>query len=143
MNTQKEQDIKNRERIDYLLVQAKRSIDEERDVKTHFSEKVYHSDFIPDKESINTISSIMSAMVSQIATEHSPDHSQVEASTEAETIDDIFEKFENEILCDNNLKERQHEEESENISHHDQHIKGVLGQSINVYETFDTSTKPL
>ena len=49
---------------------SKRSYDEERDKATHFSDKIYKSDFIPDKETSNQIPSIMSAMVSQIAKEN-------------------------------------------------------------------------
>ena len=43
---------------------SKRSIDEERDKATYFSDKIYKSDFIPDKETTNSIPSIMSAIVS-------------------------------------------------------------------------------
>ena len=94
MDTQKEQDIKNQDRIIQLLKMSKRSIDEERDKSTYFSDKIYQSDFIPDKETSNQIPSIMSAIVSQIAQENLGfDHSQMDASTEPETLDDIFDLY--------------------------------------------------
>ena len=70
MDTQKEQDIKNQDRVIELLHMSKRSIDEERDKATYFTDKIYRSDFIPDKETSNNIPSIMSAIVSQIAQEN-------------------------------------------------------------------------
>ena len=70
IDTQKDQDTKNQDRIKELLRLSRRSIDEERDKETHFSDKIYKADFIPDKESINCVPSILSAMVSQIAVEN-------------------------------------------------------------------------
>ena len=90
IDTQKEQDVKNQERIKDLLQYSKRSIDEERD-PAYFKDDIYKSDFIPDKESANTVPSIISAMVSQIAQENSQFmESNLDKSTEAETLDDIF-----------------------------------------------------
>jgi len=143
MDTQKEQDVKNQERIKELLHLSRRSIDEERDTATYFTDKVYKADFIPDKESINCVPSIVSAMVSQIAVENAQAaggrESEMEASTEPETLDDIFENAQREIAYDTNLKEREPEEEEFGYAP----LKGVLPAEINVYETYDTSTQPI
>lgn len=82
----------------------------------------------------------MSAMVSQIALEHAGVVDSQDASTEPETLDDIFSEYQSEILCDNNLQQREPPEDSDDGA---MHIKGVLNPSITVYETYDTSTKPL
>ena len=143
MDTQKEQDVKNQDRIKELLRLSRRSIDEERDKETHFSDKVYKSDFIPDKESINCVPSILSAMVSQIAVENAQvagsQDLEADNSTEPETLDDIFENYQREIAYDTNLMEREPEEEEFDYVP----LKGVLPTDINVYETYDTSTKPI
>lgn len=90
---------------------SKRSIDEERDKSTYFSDKIYQSDFIPDKETSNQIPSIMSAIVSQIAQENLGfDHSQMDASTEPETLDDIFDLYKQEVAYETGLEEREYEE---------------------------------
>jgi hypothetical protein len=70
MDTKKEQDVKNAIRIKELLQLSKTSIDERTDKETRFTDKVYKADFIPDKESINCVPAILSAMVSQIAVEN-------------------------------------------------------------------------
>lgn len=41
-----------------------KSIDEERDKATHFTDNVYKKDFIPNSETANCVSSVVSAMVS-------------------------------------------------------------------------------
>ena len=106
--------MRNAERIQQLLQLSKRSIDEERDFKTHFPREIYDSDFIPDKESMNSVPAIVSAMVSQIAEEHSKFmDSNMDKSTEPETVDDIFEQYEKEIQYDTNLLERDPPEEPE------------------------------
>lgn len=118
---------------------AKRSIDEERD-KKHFNDKVYKRDFIPDKESANCVPAIMSAMISQIAVENeAAAASEAEASTEPETLDDLFESFKEEIAIDTQLKEREPEEEE----YVQPTIKGVLPTDFNVYETYDSSSRPI
>ena len=85
----------------------------------------------------------MSAMVSQIAIDNAnlgetfKDDNDIDASTEPETLDDIFEKYEREIAYENNLAEREPEE----VPLIFQPLKGILPTDINVYETYDTSTK--
>ena len=97
LQAQMEADSNNEKRIAELVVQAKRSIDEERD-KKKFTDKIYKKDFIPDKESVNCVPAIMSAMVSQIAIENEAvAASEAEVSTEPETIDDLFESFKEDI----------------------------------------------
>lgn len=118
---------------------ATRSIDEERDKKKHFSDKVYKNDFIPDKESANCVPSIMSAMISQIALENEQAASEVDGSTEPETLDDLFEAYKDEIAFDTNLMEREPEEEEFTQPP----AKGILPTDFNVYETYDTSSRPI
>jgi len=54
-------------------------------------------------------------------------------------LEDIFENYQREIAYDTNLMEREPEEEEFGIPA----LKGVLPTDINVYETYDTSTKPI
>lgn len=63
IDTQKQKDNENQGRILELLKEAKRSLDEEKSPSS-YSDKVYKNDFIPDKESTNSVPSIMSAMIS-------------------------------------------------------------------------------
>lgn len=112
IDTQKQLDNQNLDRIQNLLQLARRSLDEERDKSTYFSDKAYQKDFIPNKEASNTVSSIMSAMVTQIAAENK-DHSMMnesklaEESTEPESLDDLFDHYHKEIEYDTNLAERE------------------------------------
>ena len=81
-------------------------------------------------------------MVSQIALDNSHvslDDTQpdMEASTEAETLDDIFDHYKAEINYETNLDQREPEEAPYNFVP----LKGILPTDINVYETYDTSTK--
>lgn len=115
------------------------SIDEETGRENRFSDKVYKADFIPDKESSNSVSALMSAIVIQIAVENSHELSQAEVSTEPETLDDIFDSFRREVSFDTNLAEREPEEQA----FHFQAPKGVLQTEFNAYETYDTSTKAI
>lgn len=66
-------------------------------------------------------------------------HSEVGGSTEPETLDDIFDAFQEEIAISTGLKEKEAVEEEEVEGH----IKGVLPGDFNVYETYDTSTVPM
>jgi len=54
-------------------------------------------------------------------------------------LEDIFENYQREIAYDTNLMEREIEEEEFAYAP----LKGVLPTDINVYETYDTSTKPI
>lgn len=120
---------------------SKKSLDEEKQ-PSDFSNKIYKNDFIPDKESTNSVPAILSAMVSQIAIDNTNLGETVrdddfEASTEAETLDDLFKDYEREIAIETNLMQREPEE----IPIEFKPRKGVLPTEINVYETYDTSTK--
>lgn len=143
IDKEKEADQKNQDRVKELLQLAKRSIDEERDKKVHFGDKVYKDDFLPDKESANCVPSILSAMVSQIAAENeqpaATQGSEAEASTEPETLDDLFESYQQEIAYDTNLMDREPAEEEFSQAP----LKGVLPHEFNVYETYDTSSRPI
>ena len=63
----------------------------------------------------------------------------MDVSTEPETLDDIFEEYQLEIAYETNLMEREYIEPEYEF----QERKGVLPTEINVYETFDTSTKAI
>ena len=79
-------------------------------------------------------------MISQIAIENSNLAETVrdeDASTEPETLDDIFDTYKMEIAIQTNLMEREIEEEQ----YVQKPLKGILPTDINVYETYDTSTK--
>jgi hypothetical protein len=82
-------------------------------------------------------------MVSQIAVENAQLNGSQDLegdnSTEPETLDDIFDNYQREIAYDTNLMEREPEEEEFDYVP----LKGVLPTEINVYETYDTSTKPI
>ena len=122
-----------------MVREAQRSIDEERD-KKKFNDKVYKKDFIPDKESINCVPAIMSAMVSQIALENeAAAASEAEVSTEPETIDDLFESFKEDIAIKTQLKEIEPMEEE----YIQPPAKGILPKDFNVYETYDSSSRPI
>ena len=54
-------------------------------------------------------------------------------------LEDLFEEFKDEIAFDANLKER----EPEYQEFTQQHAKGVLPEDFNVYETYDTSSRPI
>ena len=137
---QKNEDLKNQARIKELLQLATVSLDEGRDKSTHFSDKVYKADFIPNNETVNCVASIMSAMVSQIGFDNSQHNSQFSnQSTQAETIDDLFDHFQKEIAIDTNLMEREeYDEEFE-----EPQLKGFLPHQCLVHETLDTSTNPI
>ena len=134
-------DKENAARIQVLLQEARRSLDDENKAKTgYFGDKVYEGSFLPSKETVNCVSSIMSAMVSQIAAERDEQSvSEVEASTEPETLDDLFDCFQEEIAYDTNLREREPADED----FEQEPLKGTLARDFNVYETYDTSTVPL
>lgn len=89
--------------------------------------------------------SVLSAMVSQIAVENAQaaavqiQEDNVDQSTEPDTIDDLFDNFRREVSYDTNLAEREPEEEAFAFTA----PKGVLQTEFNVYETYDTSTKPI
>lgn len=136
-----EQHNANLQRTKELLKEARRSLDDENKVKTgYFRNDTYESSFMPSKETINCVSSIMSAMVSQIVAEHEQHSvSEIEESTEPETIDDLFENFKEEIAIETNLREREPVEEE----FEQQSLKGTLARDFNVYETYDTSSVPL
>jgi hypothetical protein len=139
IDTQKQKDNENQARILELLQESKRSLDEEKDPSS-FSDKLYKKDFIPDKESTNSVPSIMSAMISQIAIENGNLGETLrdeDASTEPETLDDIFDTYQKEIAIQTNLMEREIEDEP----YVQKPLKGILPTDINVYETYDTSTK--
>lgn len=63
----------------------------------------------------------------------------MDASTEPETLDDIFDLYKQEVAYETGLEEREYEEPEYEF----QALKGVLPTEINVYETFDTSTKAI
>jgi hypothetical protein len=132
----------NQARTAELLQEATRSLDEENAAKPeHFSDSIYKTDFLPSKQSMNTVSSIVSAMVSQIAQDNMSQFSVREdpASTEPETLDDLFDDFEEQIAFETNLKEREPAEHESFI----EDLKGRLPTDFNVYETYDTSSIPL
>jgi hypothetical protein len=81
-------------------------------------------------------------MVSQIAIENgnlgeTQRDDEMEASTEAETLEDVFEHYKMEINITANLEQREVEDEPYTFIP----LKGQLPTDINVYETYDTSTK--
>ena len=117
-----------------------RSLDEDNIKKPdYFSDTIYKSDFLPSKQSMNTVSSIMSAMVSQIAKDNQFSMREDPSSTEPETLDDLFDHFEEQIAYETNLKEREPEEKDIEFGE----LKGKLNPQFNVFETYDTSSIPL
>lgn len=131
---------KNKARTQELLKEAMRSLDEEhKQIPDYFDDKIYKRDFLPSKQSMNCVSSIVSAMVSQIAAENQFSVRDDPASTEPETLDDLFDEYEEDIAYETNLKEREPMEGD--IEFED--IKGRLNPDFNVFETYDTSSIPL
>lgn len=97
----------NKAKTAELAKEAMRSLDEEHIVNSeYFSDKIYKMDFLPSKQSMNTVSSIVSAMVSQITTDNQFTMREDPSSTEPETLDDIFDQFEENIAYETNLMER-------------------------------------
>jgi hypothetical protein len=81
-------------------------------------------------------------LVNQISVENSGNDQfseGMEDTTEAETLDDLFQSYNQEIQKDNNLIER--EEPEGNFG--DFKLKGVLPPHVDVYDTLDTSIAPI
>lgn len=87
------------------------------------------------------MSSVMSAMVSQIAYESQNSQMTVgsQKSTAAESLEDLFSFYEDEVAILNNLKQRT----NDNEEFVQQPLKGILSTNINVFETYDTSSNPI
>jgi len=103
----------------HLQARLKVSLDDETDY-SNFKINTYKNDFVDNQETSNAISSVLSAMVTQIETDNNDFlemqksvekgqdgiESLGEAPTEAETLDDLFEHYNNEISFDLKLKDR-------------------------------------
>lgn len=89
------------------------SLDDERDPES-FTDIAYKNDFVANNETSNNISSVLSAMITNIEHENYKAHenesvmqgSVMGGSTEAETIDDLFSQWEDEIAVVTHRKDR-------------------------------------
>ena len=96
------------------------SIDDERDY-TKFSIGAFKDDFVDNAETTNNISSVLSAMITQIDRDNNWDQERPTASmigeqviesdrmdntTAADSLDDLFRQFQEDVSCDLRLKSR-------------------------------------
>lgn len=86
------------------------------------------------------MSSILSAIVSNVEKESQASQIQSQENGDRDNdIEDLFENCKREIMMDNNMIPREQFDEVEEIPH----LKGILPQHVEVFDTVDTSTQPV
>lgn len=115
LETQEESRIRE---LKHLQRRKKASLDDERE-PTSFKLDAYQKDFVDNSESANNVQSVLSAMITQIDSDKnwqmSPSMqqtsglahaSEIDATTMADSLDDLFDEYENEINFSLKLKDR-------------------------------------